>query len=197
MQSTNSTGPALKPGPVPRRWPHKLRASEIAEKQGSGPRTFWTTAHSKLPGQYTCATARAGTTRHAPASGESAAAPAEPPDVPVLSRCQRPKLKPIPVQAVEPGSRATKAMSIPAVGAFSHFRSANPALQPFWDMQRWKNRARPPQGRRIETVSQRTPCSRLAISRPPGRRAGQKQACRSRPTRRSLFPGARTIVQCW
>jgi hypothetical protein len=65
-------------------------------------------------------------------------------------------LKRSPLRAVEPGSRATKAMSIPAAGAFSGFARRIPDSWCIPGVRLGPAIAGPSQGRRIATVSQQS-----------------------------------------
>ena len=169
MRSRDSIGRAPRQCPGPLHWPHKLRAWGTAERWGSGPRTCWTRAHNRPPSQYTSAAARAGTAQIFQASGGCAGGRVlwiEAVDLESGRHSDRARLRPQGQgwrRAHEPESRATEAMKVPAVGAFSlvsHGKSRLPAIcGPF---QR-TGQSGSAKGCRNETVSQPTRRPGMAI----------------------------------
>jgi hypothetical protein len=142
---------------------------------GSGPKSSWTTAHSRPPRQCTSSARRAKTARRAPASEESAAGCAVAGSQarkraqcrarsPMLPQTQS-RIRP---QAREPGSGQEGTMSIPASGTFWVYARHPPSsAAPFIQ----SGRSRPDRAC-AAGISGRLPCweDRPAELRPGGRK---------------------------
>jgi hypothetical protein len=118
-RTTSSAIPIPTQCPVPHHWQHKLKVWGIAERLDSGPRPSATKAQRTQPARYTSSAKPVTATLPSPASVAADPVLVCPSPFPVrpqsLARWPHPQ---DPAQAWEPGSRAMKAISIPADEAF-------------------------------------------------------------------------------